>query len=81
MRKINAWLFVSLDGVMEAPEKWVMFNDEMGEATEAEYAAADTLSSGSFRAAKPAPQGVRTGCGNVWSQWPRGWGFGSFVTA
>jgi len=43
MRKINAWLFVSLDGVMEAPEKWVMFNDEMGEATEAEYAAADTL--------------------------------------
>ncbi len=43
MRKIKAWLFVSLDGVAEAPEKWVMFNDEMGEATEAEYAAADTL--------------------------------------
>ena len=23
MRKINAWLFVTLDGVIEAPEKWV----------------------------------------------------------
>jgi dihydrofolate reductase len=32
MRKVVASLFVSLDGVMEAPEQWHMpyFNDEMG---------------------------------------------------
>ncbi|MDX6521558.1 MAG: hypothetical protein QOF08_2163, partial [Gaiellales bacterium] len=23
MRRINAWLFVTLDGVTEAPENWV----------------------------------------------------------
>lgn len=43
MRKIVAWLFLSLDGVVESPEQWVMFNDEMGEAIDAEAAAADTL--------------------------------------
>jgi len=73
-------LFVSLDGVMEAPEKWVMFNDEMASRSPTSRPAVE-VSSGSFRAAKPAPQGVRTGCGNVWSQWLHGWGFGSFVTA
>jgi hypothetical protein len=32
MRKVVASLFVSLDGVMEAPEQWHLphFNDEMG---------------------------------------------------
>ena len=43
MRRIVAWLFMSLDGVMESPEKWVMFNDEMGDAINAEAAAADAL--------------------------------------
>jgi hypothetical protein len=42
MRKIVAWLFLSLDGVVESPERWVMFNDEMGEAINAEADAADT---------------------------------------
>jgi hypothetical protein len=34
MRKVIASEFVSLDGVMESPEKWHFpyFNDEMGEA-------------------------------------------------
>jgi dihydrofolate reductase len=43
MRKINAWLFVTLDGVTEAPENWVIADDEMFEAVEAEYAEADAL--------------------------------------
>ncbi len=43
MRKIVAWLFLSLDGVVESPEQWAMFNDEMGEAIDAEANAADTL--------------------------------------
>ena len=34
MRKVTAGLFVSLDGVVESPEKWnsPYFDDEMGEA-------------------------------------------------
>ncbi len=43
MRKINAWLFVTLDGVMEAPENWVMPDDEMFGAMETDYAEADAL--------------------------------------
>jgi dihydrofolate reductase len=43
MRNINAWMFVTLDGVVEAPEKWVMADDEMFADTEADYAEADTL--------------------------------------
>lgn len=43
MRKICSWLFVTLDGVVEAPEKWVRFNDEVGEAIDAERQAADAL--------------------------------------
>jgi dihydrofolate reductase len=32
MRKVSAWLFMSLDGVVESPDKWQFdyFNDEMG---------------------------------------------------
>jgi hypothetical protein len=29
MRKINAWLYVRLDSVIEAPEKWVIADDDM----------------------------------------------------
>jgi dihydrofolate reductase len=43
MRKINAWLFVTLDGVIEAPENWVIADDEMFGAMESDYANSDTL--------------------------------------
>jgi dihydrofolate reductase len=43
MRKINSWLFVTLDGVIEAPEKWVIADDDMFEAVEADYATSDAL--------------------------------------
>jgi dihydrofolate reductase len=45
MRKIVAGLFISLDGVIEAPEQWHFpyFNDEMGEAVGSQMAAADTM--------------------------------------
>ena len=45
MRTITAGLFMSLDGVVEAPEAWHFpyFNDEMGEAVASQMAAADTI--------------------------------------
>ena len=45
MRKIIAGLFISLDGVVEAPQDWHFpyFNDEMGEAVAAQADAADTM--------------------------------------
>ncbi|MFC9970458.1 dihydrofolate reductase family protein [Spirillospora sp. NPDC127200] len=45
MRKITAGLFISLDGVVEDPQDWhfAYFNDEMGEAVDAQLGAADTL--------------------------------------
>jgi dihydrofolate reductase len=43
MRKLNAWLFVTLDGVIEAPEAWVIADDDMFGAIEADYANSDTL--------------------------------------
>jgi dihydrofolate reductase len=45
MRKIVAGLFMSLDGVVEAPETWHFpyFNDEMGEAVASQMAEADTM--------------------------------------
>lgn len=43
MRKINAWLFVTLDSVIEAPEEWVMADDDMFGAIEADYAKSDAL--------------------------------------
>jgi len=42
MRKINAWLYVTLDSVIEAPEKWVIADDMFG-AMEADYAKSDAL--------------------------------------
>ncbi|WP_405800626.1 dihydrofolate reductase family protein [Streptomyces sp. NBC_01506] len=44
-RKIVAGLFMSLDGVVEAPETWHFpyVDEEMGEAVESMHAAADTL--------------------------------------
>jgi dihydrofolate reductase len=45
MRKIVAGLFISLDGVVEAPQDWHFpyFNDEMGDAVAAQANAADTM--------------------------------------
>jgi dihydrofolate reductase len=45
MRKIAAGLFVSLDGVVETPEKWTgpYFNDQVGQAVGALMAGNDTL--------------------------------------
>ncbi len=43
MRKINAWLFVTLDGVMEAPENWVIADEDMFGAVEADYSGSDAL--------------------------------------
>ncbi|WNE97524.1 dihydrofolate reductase family protein [Streptomyces luomodiensis] len=45
MRKIVASLFISLDGVVEAPDQWHFpyFNDEMGAAVDATLGVADTI--------------------------------------
>ncbi|HSL32275.1 MAG TPA: dihydrofolate reductase family protein [Candidatus Limnocylindrales bacterium] len=45
MRKIVAGLFISLDGVVEAPETWHFpyFNDEMGQAVASQMAESDTM--------------------------------------
>src|SRR4028118_434556 len=45
MRKVTAGLFVSLDGIVESPERWQLpyFNDEMGEAVGAAMAATDAM--------------------------------------
>lgn len=45
MRKIVAGLFVTLDGVVESPDKWQFpyFNEEMGEAVTAQMDATDAM--------------------------------------
>jgi dihydrofolate reductase len=43
MRKLKAWIYVTLDGVVEAPQNWVMPDDEMFEEQTADYAASDAL--------------------------------------
>ena len=45
MRKIIAGMFISLDGVVEAPDQWHFpyFNDEMGVAVDAMLGGADTV--------------------------------------
>ncbi len=45
MRKIVAGLFMSLDGIVEAPDKWTFpyFNDEVGQVIGGAMAAADTI--------------------------------------
>ena len=45
MRKITAGLFISRDGVVEAPHEWHFpyFNEEMGAAVDATLGAADTV--------------------------------------
>lgn len=58
MRKLKAWLYVTLDGVVEAPENWVMPNGEMFAEQTAAYAASDALLLGrrtyeTFAASRP----------------------------
>jgi dihydrofolate reductase len=45
MRKIKSNFFISLDGVVESPDKWHFpyFNDEMGAAIDAGFATADAI--------------------------------------
>jgi hypothetical protein len=45
MRKIKSNFFISLDGVVESPDKWhfAYFNDEMGAAVGAGFATADAI--------------------------------------
>jgi dihydrofolate reductase len=43
MRILTAWLYITLDGVVEAPEKWVMPDEEMFEEQTAGYADSDAL--------------------------------------
>lgn len=45
MRKIVAGLFISLDGVYEAPGEWHVpyFNDEMGQSVDAQMQASDAM--------------------------------------
>jgi dihydrofolate reductase len=43
MRTLSAWLYVTLDGVVEAPEKWVMPDEKMFDEQTAGYAASDAL--------------------------------------
>jgi dihydrofolate reductase len=65
MRKIIAGMFMSLDGVVEAPDQWHFpyFNDEMGAAVDASLGGADTMLFGrktydSFAGAWPEREAV-----------------------
>lgn len=43
MRKVVAGLFMTLDGMVESPSKWLSFSDEMGEMIGAGIAQADAI--------------------------------------
>jgi dihydrofolate reductase len=45
VRKIKSYFFISLDGVVESPDKWHFpyFDDEMGNAVSAGFATADAI--------------------------------------
>ena len=45
MRKIKSYFFISLDGVVESPDKWHFpyFNDEMGEVVGSSFDTADAV--------------------------------------
>ena len=57
MRKLNAWLFVTLDSVIEAPEKWVIADDDMFGAMEADYANSDACCSVAAPTRRSPPHG------------------------
>jgi len=64
MRKITAGLFITLDGVIEAPEKWnpPYYDDEMTQVVMGQMADADTHLYGRRTSARcsPAPPPRRT---------------------
>jgi dihydrofolate reductase len=43
VRKLRAWQYVTLDGVVEAPENWVLADERMFEEQTADYATSDAL--------------------------------------
>jgi dihydrofolate reductase len=43
VRKLKAWQYVTLDGVVEAPENWVMPDEKMFDEQTADYAGSDAL--------------------------------------
>ena len=43
MRELKAWQYVTLDGVVDAPENWVTADDRMFEEQTADYANSDAL--------------------------------------
>lgn len=43
MRKLNAWIYMTLDGVVEAPENWVIPDGKMFAAQTGGYQASDAL--------------------------------------
>jgi hypothetical protein len=59
MRKVVAAEFLSLDGVMESPDKWHFpyFNDEMGRAVGEGFAAADAMLMGRSTTRSGPPSG------------------------
>ena len=63
MRKVVAAEHVSLDGVMEAPERWhfAYDNDEINQAIGAGFAASDALLTPCSWAASSTMSGRRTG--------------------
>ena len=75
MRKITAGLFISLDGVVEAPDQWHFpyFNEEMGAAVSATLGAADTMLFWAARptTASPAPGRSARPPARRMPPWPR----------
>jgi dihydrofolate reductase len=43
MRELKAWIYVTLDGVVDAPEDWVVADELMFEEQTADYASSDAL--------------------------------------
>jgi len=45
MRKVSSWLFISLDGVVESPDKWQegLFDDDMGTDLASQIEAEDAI--------------------------------------
>ncbi|HJQ28628.1 MAG TPA: hypothetical protein VJ827_04765 [Rubrobacter sp.] len=60
MRKVVAAEFLSLDGVMESPDKWHFpyFNDEMGQAVGEGFGAADGMLWGGLTTRSGPPSGL-----------------------
>jgi hypothetical protein len=58
MRSLKAWLYVTLDGVVEAPEDWVVPDEQMFEEQTADYATSDALLLGAGHTRPSPPRGL-----------------------